>query len=562
MAYHEVGMWEILNVLKRIARGESKTAIKEATGRSRKTIRKYVHLAEELGWVAGLHEPDELLAAEVLRQVKPGRKDDDPGEVEKLLLPHRQRISDWLAGEPGDKRGLRLTKVHQLLERLKVEVPYSSLHRFAVKHCGFADKRRLTVRLADCEPGEEAQVDFGRLGLVPDPETGRRQTVHALLVTLVHSRHQYVHITCSQKLSDLIEGIEDAWEFFGGVPARVIIDNLKAAVTKADRYDPVFQRVFEEYADYRGFEIDAAVAGHPKGKPHVERNVPYVRDNFFRGETWLDSEHVKREAIRWCVKTAGTRTHGTTKQQPLAVFENVEKAALTPLDVEKERFDTPLWGECTIHPDHHISFGKALYSVPTKYVRQRKKLKVDVRGDSRLVRLYVKGELIKTHPRQAPGGRSTDYDDYPEELAPYARRDPDRMVREAQTRGEHVGRFMQELLSGAFPWSKLRQAQKLLRLGNKYGWPRVDQSCRRALAFDLINVKRVERIIKQGLDRLNQPRLPETPEPVAQLPLRFQRPNTSFVHHPNQGDSDEQREPIVEDRTETTAAVRNPSDTD
>jgi len=536
MAYREVGMWEIFNVLKRYGRGESKTAIKQATGRSRKTVRKYIELAEDLGWVAGLHEPDEALALEVLRLVKPGRKDDDPGEVEKLLLPHRERISQWLSGEPGDKRGLRLTKVHELLGRIKVEVPYSSLHRFAVKHCGFSDKRRLTVRLAECEPGEEAQVDFGQLGYVPDPATGRKRLVRALIVTLVYSRHQYVHISGSQALTDLVEGLEDAWEFFGGVPARVVLDNLKAAVTKADRYDPTFQRVFEEYADYRGFVIDAAVVRHPTGKPHVERAVPYVRDNFFRGEDWLDLAHVKREAPRWCLHKAGTRKHGTTQKQPLAVFENTEKPALRLLDDELERFDTPRWGDCTIHPDHHISFGKALYSIPTRYVQRRKEAKVDVRADSRLVRVYFKGELIKTHPLMPPGGRSTDYDDYPQELAPYARRDPDRMIREAKSRGEHIGLFTQELLSGAYPWAKLRQAQKLMRLGNKYGWERVDQACRRARAFELINVKRVERIITQGLDRVNRPQPPEPPAPVAQLPLRYQRPNTSFNHHPKQGD--------------------------
>jgi transposase len=212
-----------------------------------------------------------------------------------------------------------------------VVVPYSTLHRYVSEHCGFQDARRITVRRAECAPGELAEVDFGRLGLVFDPETGRRRVAHALLVTLVYSRHQYIHVTFEQRVPDLIAGLEDAWAWFGGVPTRVVLDNLKAAVTKADRYDPVFSRTFAEYAAWRGFVVDAALPRHAKGKPHVERNVQYVRESFFRGEHFVDLAHVQREAIRWCAEVAGQRVHGTTRRRPLAVFETTEKPALQPL---------------------------------------------------------------------------------------------------------------------------------------------------------------------------------------------------------------------------------------
>ena len=176
-----------------------------------------------------------------------------------------------------------------------------------------------------------AEVDFGRLGLIRDGLLDRRRVLWALVVTLVFSRHQYVHLTHSQKLDDLIGGLEDAWEFFGGVASRLILDNLRAAITKADRYDPIFNRTFEEYGRHRGFVIDPAPPVMPTGKPHVERQVPYVRESFFRGETWLDRDHVQREATRWCLEVAGERVHGTTRKRPLAVFEAVERPALQPL---------------------------------------------------------------------------------------------------------------------------------------------------------------------------------------------------------------------------------------
>jgi transposase len=519
-------MWEILEVLRRVGRGESKSAVARTTGHSRVTVRRYARTAVELGWAPGEEEPSEELAAGVYARHRPA-SERKAGQTEARLLEHRDQIKEWLTARPSEKRGLRLTKVHELLRRRGVRVPYSTLHRFAVKHCGFSDRRRVTVRMADCAPGELAEIDFGRLGLVPHPETGRRRTAWALLVTLGHSRHLYVHVTFRQKIPDLIEGIEDAWTFFGGRTRRVVLDNLKAAVTKPDRYEPVFGRTFAGYADYRGFTIDAAPSYMPTGKPIVERAVPYVRDNFFRGETWIDLAHVQREAIRWCLETAGTRIHGTTRKRPLAVFENVERDELVALS--RERYDPPTWAPCRVHPDHHINFGKALYSVPTRYIRQQ----VWVCADRSLVRIYADGLLIKTHPRRESGGRSTDYDDYPAELTPYALRDPQRIIRQATRLSSDIGRFMEQLLAPPLPWTKIRQAQKLLRLTNKYGEQRVASACRRALAFELVNVRRVESIICQDLDQFELPIDHPAPVPVIPIETRFSRSAHSFSHAPN-----------------------------
>jgi transposase len=555
MAYREVGMWEILDVLRRIGRGEKRSVVARATGFRRKTVRRYVAVAVKLGWNPGLEEPTEELAVGVFQKLRPVPDGGRLGEVERLLLPHRARITAWLArDEISGKRGLRLTKVHQLLAREGIDVAYSSLHRFAVRYCSFSDSRRFAVRIAESDPGEVAEVDFGRLGLIWDRETERNRVAHALIVTLVHSRHQYVHVTYSQKLQDLIGGIEDAWAFFGGATRRLVVDNLRAAVTKADIYDPVFERIFNEYATYRGFVIDATRVGHAKDKPRVERNVQYVRENFSRGENWLDIGDAQRGAIRWCLEGAGMRIHGTTRKRPLVVFENVEQATLLPL--EKERFDPPFWGKYKVHPDHHVNFQKALYSVPTRYVGKT----AWVRGDTKLVRIYVDGELVKTHQRQAPGGRSTDYDDYPKEVAPYAMRDPERLIREAKRRGKYVGELMEALLSGSFPWAKLRQAQKLQRLGQKYSFHRVDQACRRALAFDLINVRRVEQIIRGDLDRIDLPDEHWTERPVIQFPLRFERAAESFSHQHIEGDDHGRSETIAQDCSKTPQAFRDHTD--
>jgi transposase len=551
MAYEEHGMQEIIDVLRRVHRGESVSAIARVSGRSRSTVQRWTAIALELGWTKSV-EPDETLAIEVLRRSRPGRP-PEKSETSTLLEPHRERVREWLRLDTPGSRGLSLVKIHRLLARDGVSVPYSSLHRWAVSELGFSDKRRITVRVADVAPGEVAEVDYGRLGPVFDRGSERRRLAWALVVTLAHSRHVYVHVGFSQTVGDLVDGLESAWEFFGGVPARVVLDNLKAAVSKPDRYDPYFQRTFDEYAHYRGFVIDAAPVRMPTGKPHVERSIQYLRDSFFLGETWLDLEHVQRDAIRWCREVAGLRVHGTTRLRPLEVFEALERAALRP--IARDRFDPPVWARCKVHPDHHIIFAKALYSVPTRYVGTE----VEVRADRGLVRVFARGELIKTHPRQRVGGRATDYDDYPKQLAPYAMRDPDRMIADARHLGEHIGRFMTELLAGPLPWARLRQAQKLLRLAARHGRDALERSCARALAFGLVDVRRVERIVLQGLDRLGQQPERSTPAPVITLP-RFLRSPKSFVHDTTKEKNRDGDQAFATHDPEETSAVGHPAD--
>jgi len=251
-----------------------------------------------------------------------------------------------------------------------------------------------------------------------------------------------------------------------------------------------------------------------------------VRENFFKGEDFKDRDHAQREAIKWCLMTAGLRIHGTIKKRPRMVFEQQEKEALLPL--LGERFDVPQWDPPhKVHPDHHIRVNNAGYSVPTEYIGKE----VDVRVDSKLVRIYHKEKLIKTHPVVAAGKRSTDYDDYPKEKTAYAMRNCEYYIQKAREMGKSCGRFTEKLLSGDFPWCKLRQAQKLLCLGEKYGSQRVESGCRRALAFSLINIYRVENIIKEAASSLPVPEEDLTGQKAnATLPGRFRRRAEYFKH--------------------------------
>ena len=145
--------------------------------------------------------------------------------------------------------------------------------------------------------------------------------------------------------------------------------------------------------------------------------------------------------------------------------------------------------------------------------------------NDKLVRIYHQGQLIKTHVRQPRGGRSTDPDDYPAELSAYTTRTPDRIKRSAAQLGPAAAEFADRLFDDKAPWSRIRQGHKLLRLRERYTAARLDAACRRALAVDLIDVNRVERILVQALEAEAMPQLP-LPLP----PGRFARPGSVFAH--------------------------------
>jgi transposase len=522
MAYRRLSVIELGEVLRRWCLGEGLRAIARGTGLDRKTVARYVAAGVAIGLSRGDPAPtDEQVAA--VRAAVPAASAGRPAILGDRLEPSREQIAMWLG------QGLRLTKIHRRLRAQGLTVPYSSLHRFARTQLGFGAPT-VTVRVADPPPGEAAEVDFGVLGLWPDPTTGRPRHVHGLLVTLCYSRYAFLAVSFRQDLPAVLDGLEAAWTFFGGVVRRLVADNLTPVVRHPDRYTPTLNRVFLEYAQYRGFVVDPAIVRHATGKPKVERGIPYARQDFFRGETFRDLPEMQQRALHWSRDLAGTRVHGTTRQVPRVVFEAHEQPVL--LALAPEPFDRPTWAEATVHPDHHVQFRRALYSVPTRFVGER----VEIRADSRLVRIYRRGELIKVHPPQPPGGRATDYTDYPAAQAAYAMRAPEACIHQGEQVGAAVGQFVRVLLTGVFPWARLRQAQKLLRLADRYGAARVNAACARALAFELLDVARVEAIVRGALER--EPG-PATRGTLVALPARFARPPASFAHltHPDEEES-------------------------
>ena len=261
MAYKEVVFRvKVQEVIRRWQAGGSQRQIAEGTGLSRATVRKYLAAAKGEGIAQDGPAPSEEQLSRLAGISRAGPKRVET-PVEDSLAPWADQVYQWLTGDR-----LTVTRIQELLTARGCTVSYTSLRRLIRKrNCGRRSVR--TVRMADTEPGEVAEADFGRLGMITDPATGRRKVVWALIIVLSYSRHCFVWPTHSQKLEDVIAGLEAAWAFFGGVPRYLVIDNFPAAVAGSD---PLHPRLTEDF-----WNTPSTVVSSPiRPEPVIPRTSP------------------------------------------------------------------------------------------------------------------------------------------------------------------------------------------------------------------------------------------------------------------------------------------------
>jgi transposase len=235
-------------------------------------------------------------------------------------------------------------------------------------------------------PGQIAQVDFGYVGKLYDPQTKQLRKAWVFVMVLGFSRHMFARIVFDQKVETWIQLHIDAFAKFGGVPEIVVPDNLKSAVIRAAfavDEATMLNRSYRELARYNGFLVDPTPVRDPKKKGKVESAVKYVKHNFFRSRRdRVDAVELQTRLEQWMDDIAGQRRHGTTQKRPLEVFEEVERAALQCLP--DRPYEIVIWRAHKVHRDSHIAFDKALYSAPWKLIGQE----VLVRATASSVTLY------------------------------------------------------------------------------------------------------------------------------------------------------------------------------
>lgn len=509
MAYREVTMLEVKEVLRLWLGGVRKKRIAAQLGLDVKTVRRYITAAQATGLTleAGPDGLDDDRLAAVVSTVQPGTG-----------RPHGDGWADCVAQRAGIegylRQRVRLSKIRKLLRRQGVDVSYATLRRFAIAELGVGETAP-TIPVADCGPGEEVQLDTGWMTLLAPDTTGRRRRFRAWIFTAVLSRYRFVYPVFQETTATAIEACEAAWVFFQGVFRVLIPDNTKAIVQRADPLEPRLTPAFLEYAQARGFVIDPTRVRRARDKARVERAVPSVRDDCFAGEVLADLDQARALARHWCREEYGWRRHSRTLQRPREHFEAIEHPALRPAPTAP--YDVPLWCEPKVGRDQLVQVARALYSLPTRYVGHT----LRARADRTTVRFYAGGGCVKVHARMPPGGRAIDRADFPAEKTVYALRDVESLARQAERHGAAVGQFARALLAGDLPWTRMRQVYALLGLVRRYGDTRVDAACAIALAAEMLSVRRLARLLELAAP-------PAPPAPARVLPLaRYLRPAAS-----------------------------------
>ncbi|MBK7357167.1 IS21 family transposase [Propionivibrio sp.] len=466
--------------LMRMRQGDSDRDIAKSGLMCRANAASLRILAQTQGWLDGSATlPEDVAIAQAL--APPKRASTTISGLEPL----REQMAGWLG------QGVSGVVIHTALKR---EHGYTGSYS-AVRRMLATLKREVppdaTVRLIFA-PGEAAQVDFGAGPMLANP-VGEIRRTWAFVMTLCFSRHQYVEFVWDQTVATWLGCHRRAFEWFGAVPDRVIIDNAKCAIIKACRHDPQTQRSYADCAEGYGFRIDACPPHDPQKKGIVESGVKYLKGNFLPLKTFRDLSDLNTQAKGWVVEEAGIRRHGTTGEAPLARFE-LERALLLPLPAVAP--DLGVWSQASLHRDCHIQFDRAFYSAPWPLIGKRLWLK----ASDGMVSIYDEFRVVAAHARALrPGDRRTVRDHLPPEAQAFFAHDREWCLEQAAHVGPACAELIAQLLSDRIV-ERLRAAQGVLRLVKPYTALRLEAACARALAHGSPFYRTVKTILAGGHD--------------------------------------------------------------
>jgi transposase len=491
-------MQYLRDLVHRLRLGQAERSIARDLHLSRQTVSKYRELARAAGFLGDSSElPDVATLAAVLGP--PPAPPRTPSTVE----PYQQIVKELFA------QGVEMMTIFDRLKERGYRGSYTSVRRFVHRLHPPEDQAVVRVHTA---PGEEAQVDFGSAGSFLDPGSGRLRIAYVFVMTLSYSRHQYAELVFDQKVPTWLACHRHALEWFGGVPRRVVPDNLKAAVLEAALYDPVLGEPYRRMAQHYGFLVSPTRPRTPEHKGKVESGVHFVKRSFLAGRTFTDIREGNRRLLDWITERAGTRDHGTTHRPPLALFHAAERQALLPLPAEP--FALVETRRVKLHPDCHVVIDGSYYSAPAVHLGKE----LDAYIFERVVQLFLGVELVATHPRALDKGQwQTRTEHYPPHKAEYLTKTP----AYCRTLAVHIGPStlaIVEQLLGERPLDRLRAVQAILRLSETVGRTRLEAACRRALYFsETVSYRRIKEILDAALD---QEPLPDA-EPARPAQMRF-----------------------------------------
>ena len=365
---------------------------------------------------------------------------------------------------------------------------YYSVRRFVRR---LAPASHLPFRRLECGPGEEAQVDFGKGARVVGHD-GKRRKTHLFRIVLSHSRKAYSEVVYRQTTDDFLRCLENAFRQFGGAPGRLILDNLRAAVNKADWFDPELNPKVRSFGEHYGFVFLPTRPYMPRHKGKVENGVGYAQDNALKGRVFSSLEEQNSFLREWELTVADTRIHGTTRLQVGKHFIEVERQALVPLPLEP--FPSYREARRIVHRDGHVEVERAYYAVPPEYLARE----VWVRWDGRMVRIFnERMQQIAVHARQERGRFSTP----PQYIAAEKITGVERgtvwlLGRVANRLGPHSTAWAQAMIE-ARGIEGVRVLQGLLSLAGRHRASAIEQACERALGYGAFYLRTIRALIER-----------------------------------------------------------------
>lgn len=381
------------------------------------------------------------------------------------------------------RSGLSAQRIYQdLVDESGFSGSYQSVKRYVRRFEGGGE---LPFRRMEVSPGKEMQVDFGRGAAVTD-ENGKRRYPHLFRAVLSHSRKGYSEAVFSQSTEDFIRALENAFREYGGVPETVVVDNLKAAVIRADWFDPELNPKIKSFCEHYGTVLLPTRPGMPRHKGKVERLVGYAQDNALKGRNFKSLAGQNEHLAQWERNIADTRIHGTTREQVRTAFER-ERPFLQALPADL----FPCFKESrrSVHCDGHIEFDKAYYSVPYEYGRRD----VTVRSDSRMVRIYGPGMTeIAVHAKVEQGKFSTQDRHVPDKKKSEAEKGSGWLLERAGRIGSDCRRWAEGVLKNRGVQA-IRTLQGLLALAKRHSSKSLDNGCRKALVLEMFHLRDVRR---------------------------------------------------------------------
>jgi len=476
--------------------GRSQRQIAAQLGIDRSTVKRYIDRERADGSGTQAADPKPTIpitgsdyASADSEPAKPAISIAGSAGRQSKCRPHEEAIKSAVA------RGLTAQRIWQELRADHgFEGSYLSVQRFVRKLRSVCP---VPFRRMECAPGEEAQIDFGTGAPVITPD-GKRRRTHVLRVVLSHSRKAYSEVVFRQTTEDFIRAIENAFHHFRGVPKTLVVDNLKAAVIKADYYDPELNPKIRAFADHYGTVVLPTKSYTPRHKGKVERGVAYVQDNALKGKRFSSLQEQNDYLLDWEGHIADTRIHGTTRKQVKKTFEDVERPALLPLPLERFPFFTEVTRK--VNRDGHVEVDKAYYSAPPEYLTHQ----VWVRWDSRTVRIFnQRMEQIAFHVKHEPGRFSTQPLHIPAQKRSGVEKGAAYLLRKVSLIGPQTGLWAEDMIRNR-GIEGVRVLQGLLGLANKHCADAIEQACEIARGHGSYRLRTIRELIHRKGDRQQQ----------------------------------------------------------